>query len=924
MLAFSPLASAPLGADASIALPQVLGQTSGLLAFGGTAAAQTQIGAQSAGLPARLSLGGDARAKAALSGWSALELRLGIDADVRSTTEAGAGLVLVVAGAASVGNTPAARLAAELPLVADGRAEAQITGHATAVLDLSAAVQSAARIDGRANTLLDLQRSSEADSQIDVTATRSLPLAGSASAVLAGEGTSTGAVSVAITARVGVAVVQRAASPIALGGTARVAGVPSGAAGGEMALDGLGAVANRASAAIMAGLEITSHARARAPALGQSAALVPCAGLGFAVVISEGNGEISLAMGLDAEATTALSALAGGGVPLSGQSRLGVTISASGRPIQLVLGGSAVGTSLEPREARVSGALTLTGKGHAIGALGAKGDATVVFANASASICTIRAALSGQLSLDRALEAALLVGGEAQRAMAFAGAARATAQTSAGAQDPLLAVAGEARARSDAIATGGADLALMGEAAASGAVTAAGHADLDAEILISATVGAQGTLAPALDLRGTALCEAPHRLRAEGPLAWQALASGETAAFGTALAGQTLTGGTVGAMAIRGAASSAFAVTRAAAGDVDVQGDSTRQIELSGIAATQTATTGGALDADVALNGTGIIEALAGARSAASVTFRFEAQAELSTVATTATTLGWSVAAAATAPRSAQCAGAMSLAGAALARPAAMGTAAAAAFPIAGSLSGAVATIADLRSDAALDGAAGARIDAAARAAGQILVARSSAADVQIGVDAGRTLPLPGAAIGSALVQVARCAGSVSFTTEAQAQALTQAGTADGSVFTAQGQVTGRASLHATSQGDVSVTRLGRGGLLVTGIAARAMVFIGAARAHAITQAAANLPVAPGFAGAGTTTIELAFHGQAVITGRGSALSPVRAAASGSDWDLAATAIAYRAPPALGRSEPPRFGISGRLMPTNTGRILRG
>ena len=102
------------------------------------------------------------------------------------------------------------------------------------------------------------------------------------------------------------------------------------------------------------------------------------------------------------------------------------------------------------------------------------------------------------------------------------------------------------------------------------------------------------------------------------------------------------------------------------------------------------------------------------------------------------------------------------------------------------------------------------------------------------------------------------------------------------------------------------------------------MVILGAAGARAITQAAANLSLEPGFAGAGTTVIRVDFHQQEVITGRGDARSMLQAAASGSDWDLAATAIAYRAPPALGRSEPPRFGISGRLMPTNTGRILRG
>jgi hypothetical protein len=157
-----------------------------------------------------------------------------------------------------------------------------------------------------------------------------------------------------------------------------------------------------------------------------------------------------------------------------------------------------------------------------------------------------------------------------------------------------------------------------------------------------------------------------------------------------------------------------------------------------------------------------------------------------------------------------------------------------------------------------------------------------------------------------------------------EAEALTKADAASGSVFMAQGQVTGQASLHGTSRGNVSVARLGRGDLLVSGTASRAMVFLGAAEARTITQAAVNLPVAPGFAGAGTTVIQVAFQEQEAITGRGAAWSSVKAVAASLEWELGAAALAYRAPPALGRLEPPRVGLSGRLVPSNKGRILKG
>ncbi len=925
MLAFFPLASAPLGADARAALPQVLGQTSVLLAFGGASAARTQIGAQSADLSARLSLGGDASAKAALSGWGAPDLRLGIQAHVGSSTEAGAGLVLIVPGAASVRNTPAARLDAGLLLLPDGRAEAQITGHATAMLDLAGVARCGARIDGRANSLLGLQRSSEADSQIDVTATRSLPLAGSASAVLAGEGTSTSAVSVAITAQGRTGVVPRAVSPIALGGAAKAAGVSSGAAVGQGAVGGLSAMASRASAKIVAGLEITSHARAHALALGQSASLVPCAGLGFAAVIAEGKGALSLPLGLDAEATTGLSAAAGGGVSLSGQSRLGVTISASGRPIQLVLGGIALGTSLEPREARVSGALTLTGQGHAIGALDAKGDGTVVFTKLVTSICTIRAALAGQLSLDRALAAALHVGGETRRAMAFAGAARAAAQTSAGAQDPLLAFASEARARSDAIATGGTDLVLSRVAAASGAVSAAGHLDLDAEILISGRVGAQATLAPALDLRGAALCVAAHRLRAEGPLAWQALASGETAGLGSALDGLGLSGGTVGAMAIRGAASSAFAVTRAFGGDVDVQGDSARHISLGGSVSARTTSRAQTSQSVVEVTGNAGARATAAVEAAANVALPCSAKAGVPAAATTSASIGWLSEAAATAPRSGQCQGMLSLVGTGRARSAARGAAVAGLLVIAGDLGGATGLIAELQVNLALEGTAEAAPSLAAQGTGQFAVARDSDAEVQVAADAARLLPLAGTAAGALVARATRVDGAVALEGSANARAETAACLPTGAILDVQGLATSAARMQAICSGRVAFVRLGQADVLVAAGAAHGMALLGSAQAGNVARATANLPLEPRLSGTATNVIRVEFAAREVgVAARGNAMLGVSGRAVAQDLGLVAAVQALRAPPALRRSEPAKYGLSGRLMPTNSGRILRG
>ena len=91
MLAFSPLASAPLGADAA-RLPEVIAQGASVVAVKGAAAAHAQIGARSAEIAAGLSLGGGARAKPAVSGQSADSV------------------VLAFAGAASARDASTARL----------------------------------------------------------------------------------------------------------------------------------------------------------------------------------------------------------------------------------------------------------------------------------------------------------------------------------------------------------------------------------------------------------------------------------------------------------------------------------------------------------------------------------------------------------------------------------------------------------------------------------------------------------------------------------------------------------------------------------------------------------------------------------------------------------------------------------------------
>lgn len=905
MLGFSPLASAPLGAAAA-RLPEVIAQGASDLALGGAAAARTQIGVQSADITAGLSLGGDARAQPAVSGRGA------------------AGFVLAVAGAALAEGASSARLEIRLSLAVDGGIETQIEGRATAALDLSAAARSEAGVDGRANRRLDFQRSSEAEGQIDVSAARSLPLDGSAAARLAAEATNTGSFSAAGMAKGAAVAVPQATGGIDIVGAAQAAAVSASTVAGQMALVGQGAMANCASAGAVAVLSIAGQSRASLRTLGQAEAFVPYAGLGSSAAVAESTGALLIVPALHAEATTDLVATAGGGVSLSGRACLGAAVAARARPSQLALAGGAAGTILEPREAHGSGSLPLSGEGHAVGTLKALGASAIVMPGTSATTGIVRAVSAGQFGLARAVEAELLVAGAVGRVIALAGTARVASQASASAQAPRLAFEGEAGARSDGVASGGSGFAVGVACAASGAVTAVGPLGFDTQVQVLGAVSAEGRLTAALDLRGAADCATSQTSRAEGGLPWHSLAMGRTAGIASAEDGHDFAGGSEGATATRGAARYTFAVTRTSTSDVDVTGDSARLIGFGGVALARTSSTGKTSDSVAGLAGSAVARVTVQAEFAAGVGLAGGAQIGIVTAATTATLVGWIVEASATTSRSARSQGALTLAGAGMARSVAMGTAMVAALAIDGALAGATRLDGALRSDLLLQGVASAMLDATAQTAGQFDVARSSAADVEIGADAGRRISLIGAAGGAAHVQAAGSIGADCLEIMTEAQALTTADAACGLVFTAQGQVTGQASLHGTSQGYVSVTRFGRGDLLVAGTAARAMVFLGAAEARAITQAAANLPLEPGFAGAGTTVTRVAFHAQEVLTGRGAALSTVQAVANASGWELGATAIAYRAPPALRRSEPPRMGLSGRLVPTNAGRILKG
>ncbi len=174
-------------------------------------------------------------------------------------------------------------------------------------------------------------------------------------------------------------------------------------------------------------------------------------------------------------------------------------------------------------------------------------------------------------------------------------------------------------------------------------------------------------------------------------------------------------------------------------------------------------------------------------------------------------------------------------------------------------------------------------------------------------------------------MQAERTEGAIALAGTATARVRAAANLARGAAMVVQGHATGAARIFAISSGGIAFVRLGLGDVQVAGAAARGIAFLGSAHTRNITRAAANLSLAPQLVASVTNVIRVEFAARDMAAaGRGIAQASVFGIATDPDMDLGLAFRAVGAPPALRRSESPRTGLSGRLIPTNSGRILRG
>lgn len=911
MLGFAPLATAPLASNATAAaLPVLTATAMAAFAVTGVADAHSHVAAQAtpgitftgAGQSSALALGAVSDAGAAAlaitatglgaaitTGICAAQLVLSGQAVTHSTTAAAAGGELGLArGATSSVEIAASTQGRQLPLGLEAKATLGLTARLQGAMPVGLGLRGESQGGARTIISIDVLAQGQATARLDghVAGESSVAGSGQASAMAAGRGQ----------------------PPLDLRGDSIARSQSKGRAESGVSATGLARGVTPAQAQAAGAVSVERDSDGLVPALANARPALP--------LDAQGHGLVRTRV-LSAAASTILGSGSGQAwISAEGQVGIGAGIGITGRILA---------SSRAPSLAVAAGAVSLAGAAH----LQLQTHARFVrSAELTGLVCAGLNSL-GQL--------------RGQLPLSYAGMAAAPLLMAAGQSVPLE---GRSAARTFAhLQTAGSRLVLHGEA---GGITARGGVGRSG---LGLTVQAQGAagLAATSDLpliyvgTGQGVTEAQGAARTVLPIAAEGqvrsaligrattglhihgVSQAKAVIMGLAWEEIELAGRSGGRLVTAGTARGTVAVARAFTGDVDVLGDSSRQISISGAAAVRVDSTTQTSESVVEIKGRAAARGATEAETVASVALAGAAKADMLTVATISGSIGWIASASATAPRSAQGRGALSFVGRGEVRSAVDVTARIAGLSIGGELAGAAGLTAGLTADAVLDGAAAGSFAISGQGAGLFTVTRDSDTDVQVAGEAARVLPLAGAAEGALVVRATRADGAVELGGITTARVRAAANLARGAAMADQGHATGAARAQAISMGHVTFVRLGLGDVQVAGGATRGMALLGSAQAGNVAQVAANLPLAPELASKATNVILVEFTARDMgAAGRGIAQASVFGIATEPDLDLGLAFRAVGAPPALRRSEPPRTGLSGRLLPTNSGRILRG
>lgn len=719
----------------------------------------------------------------------------------------------------------------------------------------------------------------------------------------------------------------QAGKVLSLGGSAAARSTTAARVSADLSLDSQVAARLLVSVRSVPALAISGAAKARLPGMARSAGLVTLTRQGAGVIDVDASGARPLDITGQAGARAGTPARGAGRTDSLGHSeaRSSSRGSASGG---IVLTGAAVCSSVAPSFSEARGALDLAGAGQ--GAVASRvrlAGESPLHGDVSALLAT-QGRVSGQIAITHTGSGAVEIALVATRRLPLSGtrAARAVARVTAQPQATgILVLEGAARGIGYGLARSAAavDLHAAGQGRVALSATGTGHLRIGTPGRGSAAIVGMTDSAFALthSMRATTAGNAAG----QGGLDCAGNAQAARPARGHVTRDLGLAGQSVVRQKIAAEAQGRVTVARAVLGDLAVRADSLRGLSLGGEGRARSAAAGRSTDLPLALAGSTLSQVASCAQGHAALELQGTSRAQAAIAVAVAPELAWRLQATVHTPRRAEGRRALSLLCVLLARAGITVGAGAAVLGLEGRQTGAVGLDARGLARAGLTGRSDVTSQVSGPAAGRLTITQASDAALQVRAAAARVIPLLGAVSAAISVQAERVDGALDLGGTAALQSGISARLRrDGHLLPA-GHAQAAAALRAAGQSRVPFTRAGAGDVQVLGITLHGMTLLGAAAARARAQGHANLPVAPALGLSGATFVQAASQ-KAPFTSAGTFTGTVavRAAARVLAWDLDMAAIAFRAPPALGRSEPPRQGLSGRLVPSNTGRILRG
>lgn len=607
---------------------------------------------------------------------------------------------------------------------------------------------------------------------------------------------------------------------------------------------------------------------------------------------------------------------------LTGYATADATSSARAQMLGPEFAGQALGTTLKTRFAAMVGQIGISVSARSVVQTTAIADTSVAASLDARGNMNTRIAIAGALPFARELNADVLASGQAGRQIGLRGAASGITETAADAAVVGLKVTGASEARSGNLATMRHELSASGKTELASAVSGAVIGIADWAGASDAITGTRAVAETEASLQGESFSATSTNADATNDLAVVGGGAGDARPVAQVRGKIAVAGGVTGTVSSFGLGRGVFDVARSFWGDVDVFGNSARAIGLAGQTTVNSAAIGTVTTAGFFLRGSATATGIGRSKAAAQVPLSGETNGPVQSTAFVQHRFEIGLFIKGASPRTAESNVTWAAEGHADGKLALIGTAgdglaiasdAAARATLSARASGALA----------LTGETTTSLEAHADAVGVLAIRRDSDAAVEIDGDAHRSISIHGSCQGRASITAKLRPLHLTLTLASGAENAAH-GRASSEV-TAAGAGIAQVQAQAASQARLAISRTGAADVLILGAAWRGIAFLGASEARLTALAAANSSVMPSLAAAAANVIHLDLKAEAIAPGGQAAGSNLACAQDVSaQWDLDITAIAFRAPPALGRSEPVRLGLSGRLVPTNTGRILRG